>query len=259
MDKMGANFSASLVSIEKKLTASFLTCQLPIGAEDDLRGIIDLIEEKAYYFQPGDTEENFEMGEIPVDYVDKVKEYRQYLVEKVIEYDEEIASKYLVEGRKLTPTEIRSLIRKATLTGKNFPVFCGTAFKNVGIKLLLDGIVNYLPSPRDIPQISVFVPGENSPIQLEKTPNLPLALAFKIVIDKYNNKLVFFRVYSGKLTANSYVYNVTRQKKERISRLLRMHADKKEEIKEVTAGDIAAAVGLENTITGDTLGEEKKP
>src|SRR6185312_6570007 len=127
MDKMGANFSASLVSIEKKLTASFLTCQLPIGAEDDLRGIIDLIEEKAYYFQPGDTEENFEMGEIPVDYVDKVKEYRQYLVEKVIEYDEEIASKYLVEGRKLTPTEIRILIRKATLTGKNFPVFCGTA------------------------------------------------------------------------------------------------------------------------------------
>jgi elongation factor G len=259
MDKMGANFSASLVSIEKKLTASFLTCQLPIGAEDDLRGIIDLIEEKAYYFQPGDTEENFEMGEIPVDYVDKVKEYRQYLVEKVIEYDEEIASKYLVEGQKLTPVEIRSLIRKATLTGKNFPVFCGTAFKNVGIKLLLDGIVNYLPSPRDIPQISVFVPGENSPVQLEKTPNLPLALAFKIVIDKYNNKLVFFRVYSGKLTANSYVYNVTRQKKERISRLLRMHADKKEEIKEVTAGDIAAAVGLENTITGDTLGEEKKP
>ena len=117
-----------------------------------------------------------------------------------------------MKGQKLTPAEIRNLIRRATLTGKSFPVFCGTAFKNVGIKFLLDGIVNYLPSPQDISQISAFIPGENSPVQLEKNSNLPLALAFKIVIDKYNNKLVFFRVYSGKLTANSYVYNVTRQK-----------------------------------------------
>lgn len=258
MDKAGADFLATLTSIEEKLNAETLVCQLPMGAENNLQGIIDLIEEKAYFFSLGDSEENYQRGEIPPNYHNKVKKFRQKLLEKVIEYDEKIGEKYL-SGEELIPSEIKFLIRQATLEAHCFPIFCGTAFKNIGIKFLLDGIVNYLPSPRDIPEISAFVPGENNPIQLDQKFNSPLALAFKIVIDKHNNKLTFFRVYSGKILANSYIYNVNRREKERISRLVRMHADKKEEIKEVGAGDIAAAIGLEHTITGDTFGEEKNP
>jgi elongation factor G len=162
-----------------------------------------------------------------------------------------------VIGKELSVDEIKFLIRKATLTANFFPVFCGTAFKNIGIKLLLDSVINYLPSPREIKPLNVFSLDNEETFRLEKGLNYPLALAFKIVIDKYNNKLTFFRVYSGKILSNSYIYNVNQQKKERISRLVRMNADKKEEIKEVGVGDIAAAIGLESTVTGDTLGSEE--
>src|SRR5439155_4738054 len=166
------------------------------------------------------------------------------LLEKIIEQDEELAMKYL-EGGELSIAEIKKLLRQATLTGKYFPVFCGSAYKYVGVKLVLNGVVDYLPSPLDIAEIPVFSPRDKSKEGLVncKSPLTCLALAFKIVVDEYNNKLTFFRVYAGKVSANSYIYNVNRDKKKRISQLFRLHADKKEKIKEVGAGDIAAAIG----------------
>lgn len=261
MDKLGANFAYSLQSVKEKLHCSPLPLQLPIGAENDLRGIIDLIEKKAYYFTLGDMEEKCQEKNIPEEYLTEVERLRQDLIEKVIGYDEKLEDKYL-RDEELSPSEIRSLVRQATLKGQHFPIFCGTAFKHVGIKFLLDGIVNYLPSPLDVPEVSTFSPNDKSKQNLVNCVSSDLsclALAFKIVVDNYNNKLTFFRVYAGKVTANSYIYNVNRDKRERISRLVRMYANTKEEIKEVGAGDIAAAIGLENTITGDTFGEENNP
>lgn len=259
MDKAGANFFHSLTTIKKKLHARPLICQLPIGAENDLRGVIDLIEEKAHYFEIGNKEENYQTKEIPPDYLKQVREYRQILIETVLEHDEKLALKYL-EGKDLSSQEIKTLIRKATLSGKQFPIFCGSSFKNVGVKLLLDGIVNYLPSPLDKGEIKAFsLNNQEEMINISPhSPNL-LALAFKVVTDPFG-KLTFFRVYSGKITANSYIYNVTKGENERISsRLVRMQADKRQEIGEVGAGDIAAAIGLKHTTTGDTLGEKNNP
>jgi elongation factor G len=268
MDKAGANFFTALNSITEKLSASLLVCQLPIGAENDLRGIIDLVAKKAYYFRLGDIEENYQLGEIPTDYAKEIKYYREKLIEKLVEAEvermteenreESLILKKYEKNEELSEEEIKKLLRQATLTSKYFPVFCGSAFKNVGVKLLLNGIVSYLPSPQDTAAVKVFSPQENTATELEKNSNLPLALAFKI-IEKANNQLTFFRVYSGKILANSYVYNVNRRKKERISRLVRMHADKIEEIKQVEVGDIAAAFGLRQTVTGDTLGSEDNP
>ena len=253
------NFDVCLKSIREKLNATPFPVQFPIGAGRDLKGVVDIVEKKAYYFQPGDKTENYRIEEIPQELLVKTKKYRQELIEKAIEYDEDLALKYL-EGKELEVSEIKKLLRQATITGNFFPVFCGSAYKNVGIKPILDGVVNYLPSPMDIGEITAFSPHDKTQQSLINcnSPISCLALAFKIVVDDYNNRLTFFRVYAGKISANSYVYNA-RGKRERISRLLRLHADDKEEIKEVGAGDIAAAIGLEFTITGDTLCEEKNP
>lgn len=255
MDKTGADFFYSLKSVEDKLNASCLVLQLPIGSENDFQGVVDVISQKAFFFKLKDVEENFEIKEVPSFLLDKLSSYRQLLIEKVLEHDENLASKYL-EGNSLTDEEIRFLVRKATVTGKHFPVFCGTAFKNIGIKFLLDGVVDYLPSPLDCSETKAFSVKDSSQI-VKIGDGDCAALAFKIMNDPFG-KLTFLRVYSGKVLSNSYLYNSTKQKTERISRLLRMHANKREEIKEISAGDIAVAVGLKNTNTGDTLCEENK-
>ena len=253
-------FDDCLKSIKEKLSAVPLAIQFPVGAGRDLKGVVDIIEQKAHYFQLGDKNENYQTKEIPQPLLEKVKKFRQELIDKIVEQDEAIAMKYL-EGQELSVEEVKKLLRQATLTGKYFPVFCGSAYKHVGVKLVLDGVVDYLPSPLDVKEIPVYSPHDKTKSELVNcnSPLPCLALAFKIVVDNYNNKLTFFRVYAGKVSANSYVYNVNQDKRERVSRLVRMHADNKEEIKEVRAGDIAAAIGLEQTITGDTFGEEKKP
>nr|CAG8538831.1 1760_t:CDS:2 [Entrophospora candida] len=253
-------FTENLRSIQEKLYAVTLVAQFPIGVGKELEGVVDVIGQKAYYFQMGDKDENYQVKEIPSNLLKKTKEYRKELIEKIIDLDENLTLKYL-EGKELQVEEIKNLLRRATLTGKYFPVFCGSAYKHVGIKLVLDGVVDYLPSPQDVKEILAFSPRDKTKPKIVNysTPLPCLALAFKIVVDNYNNKLTFFRVYAGKVLANSYVYNVNRDKRERVSRLVRMYADKKEEIKEAGAGDIAVAIGLEHTITGDTFGEEKEP
>ena len=253
-------FTENLKSIREKLHADPLPIQFPIGAGRELEGLVDIIEQKAYYCQMGDKEEKYQIKDIPPNLAEKAKKYRQELLEKIIEQDEEVAVKYL-EGQELSVAEIKKLLRKATLTGKYFPVFCGSAYKYVGVKLVLNGVVDYLPSPLDITEIPVFSPHDKNKQKIVNchTPLSCLALAFKIMVDNYNNKLTFFRVYAGEMTANSYIYNVSQGKEERVSRLVRMHADNKEEVKKVGAGDIAAAIGLERTITGDTFGEKNNP
>jgi elongation factor G len=255
MDKTGADFFYSLKSIEDKLNASSLVLQLPIGSENDFGGIVDIVTQKAYYFKSKDIDENFETGKVPENLVSKLFQYRQLLIEKIIEYDEELASKYL-DNNSLSEFEIKLLVRKATITGKHFPIFCGTAFKHMGVRFLLDAVIDYLPSPDDSKKIKAFSVKDNSEIVQIKSGDCA-ALAFKIMNDPFG-KLTFLRVYSGKITANSYLFNSNNQKMERISRLLRIHANKREEIKEIAAGDIAAAVGLKNTSTGNTLCEENK-
>ncbi|CAG8588271.1 10034_t:CDS:1 [Paraglomus occultum] len=253
-------FTENLKSIREKLHATPLPVQFPIGAGRELEGVVDVIEQKAYYCQMGDKEEKYQIKDIPPKLLEEAKKYRQELLEKIIEQDEELAMKYL-EGQELSIEEVKKLLRKATLTGKYFPVFCGSAYKYVGVKLVLNGVVDYLPSPLDITEIPAFSPHDknNQKIVNCHSPLSCLALAFKIMVDNYNNKLTFFRVYAGEMTANSYVYNVSQGKEERISRLVRMHANNKEEVKKVGAGDIAAAIGLERTITGDTFGEKNNP
>lgn len=253
-------FDENLKSVRDRLQADPLPVQFPIGVGKDLKGIVDVIEQKAYYCQLGDKEEKYQTGDIPTDLLERAKKYRQELIEKIIDQDEKLAMKYL-EGQELSIKEIKSLLRKATLTGNYYPTFCGSAYKYVGVKLVLNGVVDYLPSPSDIAGITVFSPQDKDKQEIvNHDSNLPcLALVFKIMSDNYNNKLTFFRVYFGKVSANSYIYNVNKGKKERISRLVRMHANNQEEIKEVGAGDIAAAIGLGFAVTGDTFGDEKYP
>ena len=262
-------FAENLKSIEEKLYTVPLVAQFPIGAGRELEGVIDVVRQKAYYFKMGNEDENYQEKEIPSHLMEKTKKYRQKLlenIEKIIEKDEELSLKYL-EGQELSTEEVKKLLRQATLTGKYFPVFCGSAYKHVGINLVLDGVVDYLPSPLDIPPIPVFSSSEKNESEKEQKKNqitcnspLPcLALAFKIIFDDYNRRVTFIRVYAGKISAGSRVYNVNQKIEEKVSDLVRMHADSKEEINEVGAGDIAAIIGLKYTITGDTFGEEKKP
>lgn len=250
-------FTECLKSIKDKFNVNPFPLQFPIGAGKELKGVIDIVEQKAHYFQFGEKDENYQTQEIPDDLLSQAHQYYQELLEKIIEYDENLALKYL-EGQKLTVAEIKKLIRQATLTGKFFPVFCGSAHKNIGVKLLLDAVVDYLPSPLDKEGLPYFSPKDKSKQGLVNcnTP-LFLALAFKIIIS-YNNKLTFFRVYGGTLKANSYIYNVNSGKEER-GRLVRINADDKEDISEVGPGDIAGIMGLEYTITGDTFGEKNNP
>ncbi len=258
MDITGADFYHVLQMVKDRLHAPAVAVQLPIGAEGDFIGEIDLIEMKAEIYKD-DLGKVMEETEIPANMLEKAQEYRQILLEAVAESDEELLMKFL-EGEELTPDEIRSAIRRMTIANEMVPVLCGSAYKNKGIQLLLDAIVYYMPAPTDIPSIMGVVPKTEKEEARHSSDSEPFAaLAFKIMTDPYVGKLAFFRVYSGTLESGSYVYNPRKGRKERIGRILQMHANHREEIEMVYSGDIAAAVGLKDTTTGDTLCDEKHP
>ncbi len=258
MDRVGADFFHAVDTIREKLSAKPLPLQIPIGAEDKFRGMIDLLKMKGVTFDDETMGAKYQEIEIPEGLVEQAKEYRAKLEELVADVDDALMAKYL-DGRALTNEELVRGIRKGTLEMKFFPVICGTAFKNKGVQQILDAVVDFLPSPLDVPAVKgVNAKGEE--VVRRTADDEPFAaLAFKIMNDPFVGNLTFFRVYSGRLEAGSYVYNATKDKKERIGRLLQMHANKREEIKEVFAGDIAAAVGLRATTTGDTLCGDDKP
>ncbi|MFB1100727.1 MULTISPECIES: elongation factor G [Terribacillus] len=256
MDKTGADFLYSVKTMHERLGANAHPVQLPIGAEDDFEGIIDLITMEAHFYLD-DLGQNSEIREIPEDMKDLVEEYRTNLIEAVAEQDEDLMERYL-EGEEISNEELKQAVRKATLTVEFYPVFCGSAFKNKGVQLLIDGVVDYLPAPTDVPAIEGIVPGTEEKIVRKSSDSEPFsALAFKVATDPFVGKLTFFRVYSGTLEAGSYVKNSTKDKRERVGRILQMHANTREEISKVYAGDIAGAVGLKDTSTGDTLCDEK--
>ncbi|HDR7838884.1 TPA: elongation factor G [Bacillus toyonensis] len=256
MDKIGADFLYSVGTIHDRLQANAHPIQLPIGAEDEFNGIIDLVEECAYMYG-NDLGTDIERVEIPGEHKELAEEYRGKLIEAVAELDEEMMMKYL-EGEEITVEELKAGIRKATTSVEFFPVICGSAFKNKGVQILLDAVIDYLPSPLDVPAIKGTLPDTEEEVERKSSDEEPFAaLAFKIMTDPYVGKLTFFRVYSGVLNSGSYVKNSTKGKRERVGRILQMHANSREEISTVYAGDIAAAVGLKDTTTGDTLCDEK--
>ena len=257
MDIIGADFLGVVKQMRDRLGANAVAIQYPIGAEADFVGIIDLIERKAYIYKD-DLGKEIEVTDIPADYADKVEELRGELVEKVAELDEDLTMKYL-EGEEITVPELKAALRKGVCEGKIFPVVCGSSYRNKGVQLLLDAVVDYLPSPVDVPDIRGTLE-DGTEVSRKSSDEEPFAaLAFKIMTDPYVGKLTFFRVYSGVLQAGSYVLNPGKGKRERIGRILQMHANHREEIDAVYAGDIAAAVGLKDTTTGDTLCDEKHP
>ena len=254
LDKVGGDFYMSLNSISEKLTKKGLAVQLPIGLENDFKGVIDLVEMKAYGFE-GDDGSNVIEFEIPDEMIEDAKKYRSLLVEKIAESDDVLIEKYL-NGEDLTIEEIKTGLRKLTVKAEVYPVFCGASLSNKGVQKLLDGVVEYLPSPKDVPDIVGVDVESGDQVSLKPDENGPFAaLAFKIQTDPYVGRLTYFRVYSGKVNAGSYVYNSTSGKKERLGRILLMHANHREEIKEALAGEIVAGVGLEAS-TGDTLCSE---
>ncbi len=256
MDKMGADFYESVKSVYKRLGVKAYPIELPIGAEDDFSGIIDLLSRKAYHYD-GKQDENAQEIEIPSDMVEKVEQYRQELIEAAAEFDDELMEKYL-EGQEVSIELVKKAIRKGVLQVKFFPVLCGTALNNMGVKLALDAVIDYLPSPTDIEAFECTDMNGN-PTKRHPDDNEPFAaLAFKIATDPFVGRLSFFRVYSGHLSSGSYVLNSNKNVKERIGRLLLMHANTRTEITDVYTGDIAAAVGLKDTTTGETLCDEKK-
>ncbi|MFZ5590648.1 MAG: elongation factor G [Bacillota bacterium] len=258
MDRIGADFFRGLNMIRERLGASPVALQLPIGAEDSFRGVVDLVKNKAIIYVD-DLGTQSQETEIPAEMQDLVAEYREKLLESVAELDEALMEKYL-EGEVLTEEEIKRAIRLGTIQVKIIPVLCGSSFKNKGVQPLLDAIVDYLPSPVDIPPVQGVNPETGAEDRRLAADDQPFAaLAFKIMTDPYVGKLTFFRVYSGTLKSGSYVYNSTKNKRERIGRLLLMHANHREEIGEIYAGDIVAAVGLKDTTTGDTLCDDKAP
>ena len=256
MDKTGADFLYSVGTIHDRLQANAHPIQLPIGAEDLFEGVIDLVEMKAIYNE-GSVGENLVVKEIPAEYQDQAEEYREKLIEAVAEFDEDFMEKYL-GGEEITIEELKAAIRKATLSVEFFPVVCGSAFKYKGVQPMLDAVVEYLPSPLDVPAIKGVNPDTDEEVERHSSDEEPFsALAFKVMTDPFVGKLTFFRVYSGILSSGSYVKNSTKGKRERVGRILQMHANTRNEIAEVYAGDIAAAVGLKDTTTGDTLCDEK--
>lgn len=258
MDKIGADFLYSVKTIHDRLQANAHPIQLPIGAEDQFEGIIDLIEMKATFYG-NDLGTDIVDKEIPAEYMDQAEEYRAKLVEAVAELDEELMMKYL-EGEELTNEEIKAAIRKGTVNVEFYPVICGSAFKNKGVQKMLDAVLDYLPAPVDVPAIKGILPDTDEEVTRESSDEGPFAaLAFKVMTDPYVGKLTFFRVYSGTLESGSYIQNSTKGKRERVGRILQMHANSREEISKVYAGDIAAAVGLKDTTTGDTLCDDKNP
>ena len=258
MDMTGANFYNVIDMMKKRLHANAVAIQLPIGFEDTFVGIIDLVKMNAIEYAD-DLGKEEKVIDIPADMLEKAQEYRQILLEAVAESDDELMEKYL-DGKDLTEEEINAAIRKLTVSCKMCPVTCGSSYKNKGVQPLLDAIVAYMPSPLDIPPVKGTDPETDQEIEREADDAAPFAaLAFKIATDPYVGRLAFFRVYSGTLSAGSYVYNSTKNKRERLGRILRMHANHRAEIDCVYAGDIAAAVGLKDTTTGDTLCDEEKP
>jgi len=259
MDKTGADFYMSLDSIHDRLSKEGIAIQLPIGAESEFTGVIDLVEMQAYTFT-GDHGENVVKIDMPADMADKAAQYREMLVEKVAESDEELLNKFLESG-ELSLEELKAGIRKATVNSQIYPVLCGTALKNKGVQLVLDAVRDYLPSPLDVESIKGHAPNDEE-TEIERKPDSSepfSALAFKVATDPFVGRLIFFRVYSGKLSSGSYILNASTGQKERIGRLVQMHANSREEIKEVEAGDIAAAIGLKGTITGHTMCDPASP
>ena len=256
MDKIGADFLYSVSTLHDRLQANAHPIQLPIGSEDDFRGIIDLIKMKAEIYT-NDLGTDILEEDIPAEYLDQAQEYREKLIEAVAETDEELMMKYL-EGEEITNEELKAGIRKATINVEFFPVLCGSAFKNKGVQLMLDAVIDYLPSPLDIPAIKGINPDTDEEETRPASDEEPFAaLAFKIMTDPFVGRLTFFRVYSGVLQSGSYVLNTSKGKRERIGRILQMHANTRKEIETVYSGDIAAAVGLKDTTTGDSLTDEK--
>ena len=255
MDRVGADFYRGVNMIRERLDANPIPVQIPIGAEDSFNGIIDLLTMTAHFYEG----ENVTEGEIPEEYRDKAEEMREEMLESLADLDDELME-IVLEGEEPTVEQIKKVIREATIAVKMTPVFCGSAFKNKGVRLLLDGVVDYLPSPIDVPAIGGWDPDTEEDTVRESSDEEPFsALAFKIVTDPYVGRLTFFRVYSGTLKSGSYVYNSSKDKKERMGRLLQMHADKREDIDECYSGDILAAVGLKFTSTGDTLCSYEHP
>lgn len=258
MDIMGADFYNVIAMMKDRLKCNAVPIQLPIGAEEDFKGLIDLIQMKAYVYYD-DLGQDERVEEIPADMMDKAQEYRQALLEAVAETDEELMEKFFEVG-DLTEDEIKKAIRKATIANEMVPVLCGSSYKNKGVQNMLDAVIDFMPSPLDIPAIKGVVPGTEEETERKASDDEPFAaLAFKIATDPFVGKLAFFRVYSGTLNSGSHVYNSVKDNKERIGRILQMHANHREDIDVVYSGDIAAAVGLKNTTTGDTLCDEKAP
>lgn len=257
MDVVGANFDGAVSQMRERLQANAVPIQYPVGKEDDFIGIIDLIENVAYIYKD-DLGQEIEKVEVPEEYKDKVEELRSELIEKIAETDEDLTMKYL-EGEEITLDELKAALRKATCEVQIIPVLCGSSYRNKGVQSVLDAVVAYLPSPLDVPDIKGQLQDGTEVIR-ESSDDAPFsALAFKVMTDPYVGKLTFFRVYSGTLKSGSYLLNTTKGKRERIGRILMMHANHREEIDTVYSGDIAAAVGLKDTSTGDTLSDEKNP
>jgi elongation factor G len=257
MDIIGADFLSVVNDMRERLGANAVAIQLPIGAENDFVGMIDLIEMKGYVYQD-DLGKEPKVVEVPAELKDKAEELRAELVEKVAELDEELMMKYL-EGEEITVPELKAALRKGVVETKIFPVVCGSSYRNKGVQLMLDAVVDYLPAPTDIPDIKGYLEDGTETVRKSADDQPFAALAFKIMSDPFVGKLTFFRVYSGVLNSGSYVLNATKGKRERIGRILQMHANHRQEINEIYAGDIAAAVGLKDTTTGDTLCDEKHP
>jgi elongation factor G len=259
MDRVGADFFRGVQMIKDRLKANPLPIQLPVGKEENFKGIIDLVTMKAVIWNEESLGAKFSVEEIPPELLDEAEEYREKMIEEISSHDDDLMEKYLA-GEALTEAEIKAAIRSCTIGIKICPVICGSSFKNKGVQNLLDSVVDYMPSPLDIPPIKGLHPDTGAEIERHASDAEPFsALGFKIMTDPFVGQLTFFRVYSGVVSSGSYIYNSTKGKRERIGRILKMHANKREEVKEVYAGDIAAAVGLKYTTTGDTLCEEDKP
>lgn len=259
MDRVGADFKRVVGMMVDRLKTRPAVIQLPVGAEDNFKGTVDLVNMNAVIWDESTLGAKFHIEDIPVDMKELAREYREKLIETAADFDETLMGKYL-DGKEVTSAELKAAIRKGAISMGITPVVCGASFKNKGVQPMLDAVIDYLPSPLDIPHKKGINPDTNQEETRETDDNAPFsALAFKIMTDPFVGQLTFFRVYSGTLDSGSYVYNATKGHKERIGRLLKMHANKREEIKEAYAGDIAAAVGLKNTITGDTLCDEDKP
>ena len=260
MDRVGADFFHSIETIISRLKCKPVAIHLPIGREEQFKGLIDLVEMKAYIWRDETLGAEYDVSEIPEEYAEQAKEYREKLIETVAEHDDHLFEKF-VEGQPISDDEIRAALRRATIALKVFPVICGSAFKNKGVQKLLDAVVDYLPSPLEVPPVEgVAIDDPAKVLTRQSSDKEPFAaLVFKIMTDPYVGQLAFFRAYSGRLASGESVFNVAKGRKERIGRLLRMHANKREEIQEIFAGDICAAVGLRTVSTGDTICDDKSP